>query len=331
MSVLITGAAGFIGYHMAQALLAHGEEVFGVDNLDPYYDIALKKARLARMKRHRGFRFQRLDIADAERLLRLGQDAGIERVLHLAAQTGVRHSLRYPFAYTHSNVDGHTAVLELCRRLPKLEHLVFASSSSVYNADVTKPSAVTDRTDRPISLYGATKKAGELISYAYARLYGIPQTGLRFFTVYGPWGRPDMALYLFTKAIYEGRPISVFNRGDMRRDFTYIDDVVKGVFSALYRPPARAEAPQIYNLGNNRPEPLLRLIALIEQALGRKAKKKLLPMQAGDAKQTYADIGEATRDLGFAPTTTIDVGVPRFVEWFLDYHQAKPKRRKPRP
>jgi UDP-glucuronate 4-epimerase len=323
MSVLITGAAGFIGYHMAQALLARGEEVLGIDNLDPYYDVGLKKARLARLKRQRGFRFRRLDIADADTLLRLSRDARIERVLHLAAQAGVRHSLRYPFAFTRSNIDGHTAVLELCRRLPRLAHMVFASSSSVYDANVTKPSAVGDRTDRPVSLYGATKKAGELISHAYAHLYGIPQTGLRFFTVYGPWGRPDMALYLFTQAIHEGRPISVFNRGDMRRDFTYIDDVVKGVVAALYRPPARAEGPRLYNLGNHRPVPLLRLIALIEQALGRTAKQKLLPMQAGDAKQTYADIGASARDLGFAPKTTIEVGVPRFVEWFLDYHRAR--------
>jgi len=328
MSVLVTGAAGFIGYHVAMALLDRGEAVVGIDNLNDYYDVALKEARLERLKARPGFSFRRMDIADQEALFDLAKDRSIDRIVHLAAQAGVRYSLTNPFAYLRSNVEGHTAVLELARRMQRIDHVVFASSSSVYGGNTKLPFAVEDRVDQPVSLYAATKKAGELISYSYAHLYRIPQTGLRFFTVYGPWGRPDMALYLFCNAILGNRPIQVFNHGDMRRDFTYIDDVVRGVLAVLDRPPAASpNRPPfgIYNIGNNRPEPLLRLIAVLEASLGRQAIKELVAMQAGDVKETFADIGPITRDCGFAPSTPIDIGVPRFVQWYLDYHQVAGK------
>jgi len=323
MTILLTGAAGFIGYHVTEALLARGDSVIGVDNLNDYYDPALKKARLARLEGKPGFRFLKLDIADWPALQEaLGQQP-IRRVVHLAAQAGVRYSLIDPFAYVRANLLGHTSILELCRRLPNFEHLVYASSSSVYGGNTKLPFAVEDRVDKPVSLYAATKKADELISHAYSHLFAIPQTGLRFFTVYGPWGRPDMALYLFTQAILEGKPIQVFNHGDMRRDFTYIDDIVRGVVSALDHPPPPNEDGRpyrVYNIGNNKPEPLLRMIDLLEQAIGKKAIRDLQPMQPGDVRETYADIEDIRRDLGFEPSTPIDVGVPRFVEWYRNYH-----------
>lgn len=323
MTVLVTGAAGFIGFHVSLALLDRGERVLGVDNLNDYYDVGLKKARLARLEGKPGFAFARLDIAEEGALAALaGRHAGITRVAHLAAQAGVRHSLVDPGAYIHSNLLGHYAVLELCRRLESLEHLVYASSSSVYGGNAKLPFAVEDRVDRPISLYAASKRAGELLSHAYSHLYRLPATGLRFFTVYGPWGRPDMALFIFTKAIYEGRPITLFNHGDMRRDFTYIDDVTAGVLASLERPPtANADAPhRLFNIGNHRAEELRRLVALIEAATNRRAAIELAPLQPGDVVETYADIETATRELGFAPRTTIDEGVPRFVDWFRQYH-----------
>ncbi len=336
MPVLVTGAAGFIGFHVSEALLARGDQVIGIDNLNDYYDVSLKEARLARLTGRNGFSFHRLDIADHETLMReMNRVGGVRRVVHLAAQAGVRYSLDHPFAYVRANLVGHMAILELCRHLPDFEHLVYASSSSVYGGNTKLPFAVEDRTDTPVSLYAATKKADEEMSHCYAHLYGIPQTGLRFFTVYGPWGRPDMAMYIFCKAITEGRPIPVFNHGDMKRDFTYIDDVVSGVLAALDNPPAGGSngagrddrddhadgaAPhRLYNIGNHRSEELMRMISLLEEALGMKAEIDFQPMQPGDVKETYADITAIQRNLGFEPTTRIDVGIPKFVEWFRDY------------
>jgi UDP-glucuronate 4-epimerase len=320
MTVLVTGVAGFIGFHAAQALLARGERVLGLDNLSPYYDPALKQARLDLLGTSPDFAFQKLDLSHREAVSAFGQaHPEIDRIVHLAAQAGVRHSLTHPFDYVDANVTGHLAVLELGRHLPALKHLVYASSSSVYGANTKLPFSTADRTDDPVSLYAATKKANELMATAYARLFGIRMTGLRFFTVYGPWGRPDMSAFLFTRAILEGRPIQVFNNGDMRRDFTYVDDIVAGVLAALDRP---AESHQVYNLGNKRSEPLLRFIELIEQAVGRKAVVELMPMQPGDVKETFADIDDATQDLGFRPATPIDVGVPRFVAWYRDFYKA---------
>jgi UDP-glucuronate 4-epimerase len=329
MTILVTGAAGFIGFHVAQALLERGEQVLGVDNLNDYYDVRLKEARLARLERRAGFGFARVDIADAAALAAaVERHPGMTRIVHLAAQAGVRYSIENPGAYIHSNILGHQAILELARRLPDFRHLVYASSSSVYGGNTKLPFAVEDRVDHPISLYAATKRADELISHVYSHLFGVAATGLRFFTVYGPWGRPDMAMYIFTKAILEGRPIRLFNQGDMRRDFTYIDDIVAGVLAALDRPPgAEAGAPhRVYNLGNHRAEELRRLVALIEQECGRKAIIELAPLQPGDVPETYADIAATIRDLGFAPTTSIDVGVPRFVEWYKSYMAEEQKR-----
>lgn len=323
MTVLVTGAAGFIGYHVSEALLARGEAVLGVDNLNDYYDPKLKEARLARLQGRKGFRFVRADVHDRALKDKLGDVQGVRRVVHLAAQAGVRYSLTNPFAYIDSNIAGHLVMLELCRHMPGFEHLVYASSSSVYGGNTKLPFAVEDRVDNPISLYAATKKANELMSHAYAHLFGMPQTGLRFFTVYGPWGRPDMAMYLFADAIRQGKPIRVFNRGDMMRDFTYIDDIVAGVLAALDRPPAKSPgraAERVYNLGNHRSEPLLRVIELIEREMGRKAEKLLEPMQPGDVKETFADIEASIRDLDFHPKTPVDEGVPRFVAWYRGYN-----------
>ena len=319
MTILVTGAAGFIGYHVAKALLDRGERVLGLDNLSPYYDPALKQARLARLE-GKGFSFQRLDIARRDEVADFGRrHPEIDRIVHLAAQAGVRHSLEHPFDYVDANVTGHLSMLELGRHLPRLENLVYASSSSVYGGNTQLPFSTSDRTDDPVSLYAATKKAGEMMAVAYARLFGIMATGLRFFTVYGPWGRPDMSVFLFTKAILEGRSIQVFNNGDMRRDFTFIDDIVQGVLASLDRP---APGHRVYNLGNNRAEPLLRFIEVIEKAAGRKAVVELKPMQKGDVKETFADIEDATRDLGFKPTTPIDIGVPRFVDWYRGFYKV---------
>ena len=324
MTVLVTGAAGFIGYHVSEALLARGESVIGVDNLNPYYDTRLKESRLAQLKALAGFTFHRLDISERGALARACAGTPPRRVVHLAAQAGVRHSLENPFAYVQSNLFGHVEVLEFCRGVSNFQHLVYASSSSIYGGNKKLPFSIADRVDEPISLYAATKKADELMSHCYAHLFAIPSTGLRFFTVYGPWGRPDMAAYLFTDSIVRGEPVRVFNRGDMKRDFTYIDDIVQGVLAALDSPPsAKTSAPhKIYNLGNNRSEPLLRFIAVIEEATGKKADIVLEKMQPGDVKETFVDIAETERDLGFRPTTPIDEGVPRFVEWFRAYHKV---------
>jgi len=325
MTVLVTGTAGFIGFHTSKALLARGERVIGVDNLNDYYAVSLKEARLAELNDDAGFRFERVEIAERGALAALAaRHDDISGIVHLAAQAGVRYSLVNPHAYIEANVVGQLEVLEACRQLPRLEHLVSASTSSVYGGNTKLPFAVADRVDTPHSLYAATKKADELMSHCYAHLYRLPVTMLRFFTVYGPWGRPDMAAWLFTEAILAGRPIRVFNHGDMRRDFTYIDDVVAGVLAALDRPPADDghEPPyRIYNLGNHRSELLTRFIAVLEAALGRKAEITLEPMQPGDVPATYADISETTRDLGFVPTTSIDEGLPRFVEWYRRYHR----------
>ncbi len=324
MTVLVTGAAGFIGYHTSMALLRRGEEVIGVDNLNSYYAVSLKEARLAELRHQQGFTFHRLELAERGALAALlDRIPGVDRIVHLAAQAGVRYSLIDPHAYIAANIDGHLEVLEACRRLPRLRHLVFASSSSVYGGNTKLPFAITDPVDTPQSLYAATKKADELMSHCYAHLYRLPITGLRFFTVYGPWGRPDMAAWLFAEAILQGKPLQLFNHGNMRRDFTFIDDIVSGVIACLDRPPGDDGATppyRIYNLGNHRSEDLRRFIALLEQALGRKAIIELQPMQPGDVEATYADIGETQRDLGFVPTTTIDEGLPRFVEWYRRYH-----------
>lgn len=326
MTVLLTGAAGFIGFHTCRALLARGERVIGVDDVNDYYDVNLKEARLAKLGDDKGFTFERLDIADRQAMTQLiDRHPGITRVIHLAAQAGVRYSLINPYAYVRTNVDGHLVLLEACRRLKGLGHFVFASSSSVYGANRQLPFSVEDRVDSPVSLYGATKKSAELISHSYSRLYGMPQTGLRFFTVYGPWGRPDMAAFIFTRKILAGESIPVFNNGDMRRDFTYVDDIVAGVLACADKPPAAADGQppfRIYNLGNNRSERLMDFIALLEDSLGRKAAIELLPMQPGDVKETYADISSAERDFGFQPKMTINEGIPRFVEWYRDYYGA---------
>ena len=323
MSVLVTGAAGFIGRHGARALLARGENVVGVDDVNDYYDPTLKEARLAELARLGGgaFRFVRQDIAAPGAFAALfEQEAAADRVVHLAAQAGVRYSLINPRAYVRANIEGHFAVLEACRTRGGVRHLVYASSSSVYGGNAKLPFAVEDKIDKPISLYAATKASCELMSHCYAHLYGLAQTGLRFFTVYGPWGRPDMSAFIFTRAILAGAPIRVFNRGDMRRDFTYIDDIAAGALAALDRPPAAPEAHKLYNLGNNRSEELLDFIAAIEAALGKKAIIDLAPMQPGDVKDTYADIAASRRDLGFAPQTTIREGIPRFVAWYRAFY-----------
>ena len=324
MTVLVTGAAGFIGYHVSEALLARGETVVGVDIVNAYYDVALKEARLARLAKHPKFTLLRTDIAEPEMLgAALDRFGPIKRVVHLAAQAGVRYSLQQPFAYVRANIVGHLAILEYCRSIPGFEHLVYASSSSVYGGNEKLPFSVEDRVDRPVSLYAATKRADELMSHSYAHLYGIPQTGLRFFTVYGPWGRPDMALFLFTKAILAGEPIRVFNGGAMERDFTFIDDIVAGVLGALRTPPATATPPhRVFNLGNHHAEPLPKLIALIEKATGKVAKQIHEPMQMGDVQRTFADIEPARAAFGFEPRTNIEDGVPKFVAWYRDFYRA---------
>ncbi len=325
MTILVTGAAGFIGYHAADALLARGERVLGLDNLNPYYDVALKEARLARLAAHKNFALVRADIADPEAVAAaLAAHPGVDRVVHLAAQAGVRHSLKEPLVYVHANVRGQVVLLEACRRLRNFRHFVYASSSSVYGSNTKLPFSVHDRTDSPLSLYAATKKEQEMIAHAYAHIWRVPATGLRFFTVYGPWGRPDMAAYIFARKIVAGEAIPVFNEGKMRRDFTYIDDIVAGIVAALDRPPAddeRHPPARLYNLGNHSSESLMRYIDLIERALDRKAMIELLPMQPGDVAETYADIEDSRRDLGFEPRTSIEDGIPRFIAWFREYHK----------
>ena len=329
MSVLVTGAAGFIGHHVVRALLARGEEVVGLDDLNDYYDPRLKQDRLDALPATDRFRFIKADFSDHEALDRTLAGLDFDRIVHLGAQAGVRHSIDNPRAYVSANLAGHLNLLELARqRRPR--HFVYASSSSVYGGNRSLPFRVEDRVDHPVSLYAATKKADELMSETYAHLFRIPMTGLRFFTVYGPWGRPDMALWIFTQKILNGEPVALFNQGRMRRDFTYIDDIVAGVLAALDAPPpddgavkpGGSVAPhRLYNLGNNRAEELTRVVGLIEAACGRKAERALLPMQPGDVVETYADIADATRDLGYRPSTTIDTGVPLFVDWFTAYRR----------
>ena len=325
MTVLVTGAAGFIGFHTCARLLDRGDTVVGVDTLNNYYDVALKQARLDQLVARPNFTFYRADIGDRAAMAAIASaHPQIHSYINLAAQPGVRYSLEAPHEYTHANVEGHLVMLELARHNPNLRHFVYASSSSVYGANTKLPFSEQDRVDNPISLYAATKRAAELMSNCYAHLYRMPTTGLRFFTVYGPWGRPDMAAYLFAKAIIEDRPIQVFNNGLLRRDFTYIDDIVAGIVAVLDRPPAVTEGAvpaRLYNIGNNRSEALMDFIGAITQALGREAKLAFLPMQPGDVPETYADISALARDAGYAPTTPISVGIPKFISWFKDYHK----------
>ncbi len=336
MKILVTGAAGFIGYHTARALLNRGDEVVGLDNLNEYYDVTLKQARLKQLEGNPRFRFVKLDVADRTGMTALFEREKFPRVIHLAAQAGVRYSLTNPDAYIDSNVVGFMNVLEGCRH-SGVEHLVYASTSSVYGANTKMPFSVHQNVDHPLSMYAATKKANELMAHTYSYLHGLPTTGLRFFTVYGPFGRPDMALFLFTRNILAGKPIDVFNYGNHRRDFTYVDDIVEGVIRASDRvakanptwngdqpDPASSRAPyRIYNIGNNRPTELMRYIEVIEAELGRKAIKNMLPMQPGDVPDTFADVEDLVRDVGYRPATPVEVGVKRFVEWYRAYYEAK--------
>ncbi len=331
--VLVTGAAGFIGYHLSEALLARGREVVGLDNLNDYYDVTLKQARLARLQERPGFRFEKLDLEDRDGMAALFARQRFDAVVNLAAQAGVRYSLENPHAYVDANIVGFVNVLEGCRH-HQVKHLVFASSSSVYGLNTTMPFSVHHNVDHPVSLYAASKKANELMAHSYAHLYGLPCTGLRFFTVYGPWGRPDMALFLFTRAILAGEPIEVFNHGKMRRDFTYIDDIVEGVarcvdavpganpdWSGARPDPGTSPAPyRLFNIGNSKSEELERYISVLEDCLGKKATRKLLPMQLGDVPATAADVSDLEQAVGFKPDTSIETGIARFVEWYLEYY-----------
>jgi UDP-glucuronate 4-epimerase len=335
MRILVTGAAGFIGYHTAARLLERGHDVIGIDNLSPYYDVSLKEARAARLKQQEGFRFLHADLANRSVVEAAFAEEKPERVIHLAAQAGVRYSIDHPHTYIDSNVTGFLHVLEGCRH-HGVEHLVYASTSAVYGANRNLPFAVGDNANHPVSLYGATKKANELMAHSYAHLFGLPVTGLRFFTVYGPWGRPDMSLFIFTRQILAGDPIQVFNYGQHARDFTYIDDAVEGVvrtLDAVAMPDAdwRAEAPnpatssapyRLYNIGNHAPVRLLDYIAAIEKALGKKAKLELMPQQPGDVEETYAEVEPLKAATGFQPTTPLEVGVERFVAWYRDYYHV---------
>jgi UDP-glucuronate 4-epimerase len=335
MKVLVTGAAGFIGFHLSKRLLERGDEVAGLDNLNDYYDVSLKEARLRQLEAHERFGFHRLSLEDRAGVRGVFESGGFDAVVNLAAQAGVRYSLTNPYAYIESNVSGFINILEGCRHFP-VKHLVYASSSSVYGSNTKMPFSVHDNVDHPVSLYAATKKANELMAHTYSHLYRIPTTGLRFFTVYGPWGRPDMALFIFAKAILEDRPIDVFNHGRMRRDFTYIDDIVEGVVRVIDRPaepnpewrgdapdPGTSAAPyRLYNIGNNNPVELMDFIRVLEEKLGRKAKVNMLPIQPGDVPATCADVDDLMRDTGFRPSTTIDEGIGRFVEWYLASYAA---------
>lgn len=332
-SILVTGAAGFIGFHVARRLLADGRPVFGIDNLNSYYDPALKQARIARLEKFDTFRFVKLDLADRPAVAAVFAEHSFPFVVHLAAQAGVRHSLVNPNAYVDANLQGFVNVLEGCRH-HGCRHLLFASSSSVYGLNTRLPFRTTDNVDHPLNLYGATKKANELMAHSYAHLFRLPSTGLRFFTVYGPWGRPDMAMWIFASAMLAGKPIKLFNHGNMRRDFTYIDDVVEAVVRLIERAPAgdpswsnntpdpsRSAAPwRVYNIGNNSPVELIEVVRLLEEAIGRPAKRELLPMQPGDVRETYADIDDLVRDVGFRPDTPIATGIARFVSWYREYH-----------
>jgi UDP-glucuronate 4-epimerase len=336
MKILVTGAAGFIGFHTAQRLLARGDEVVGLDNLNDYYDVSLKEGRLELLSRSPAFRFVKLDLADRPNMAQLFARERFQRVIHLGAQAGVRYSIQNPLAYVDSNVVGFANVLEGCRH-HGVEHLVYASTSSVYGANTKMPFSVHQNVDHPLSFYAATKKANELMAHTYAHLYQLAVTGLRFFTVYGPWGRPDMALFLFTKNILAGKPIDVFNYGNHRRDFTYVDDIAEGVVRAMDRPahanpawdgdapdPGTSKAPyRLYNIGNNQPVELMRYIECIEQCLGKKAQKNLLPLQAGDVPDTFADVDDLVREVGYKPATPVEEGVRKFVEWYLQYYASK--------
>jgi UDP-glucuronate 4-epimerase len=336
MRVLVTGAAGFIGFHTAKRVLARGDHVIGLDNLNPYYDPKLKQARLERLRSHEAFTFHRIDLADRGAMENLFRAERIERVIHLAAQAGVRYSMESPHTYIDSNVTGFLHILEGCRQ-HGVGHLVYASTSSVYGLNAKQPFSEHDPADHPMALYAATKRANELMAHSYSHLYGLPTTGLRFFTVYGPWGRPDMALFKFTRGILAGERIPVYNRGEMVRDFTYVDDIVEGVIRASDAPaqpnpdwdpaspdPATSSAPwRIYNIGNSRPVQLLHYIEVLEDALGRKAERELLPMQPGDVPSTMADTTDLERDVGFRPATPVEVGVRRFVEWYREYYQKR--------
>lgn len=333
MKILVTGCAGFIGMHVAERLLARGDEVVGIDNLNDYYDPALKQARLAQLAHHAGFTFVAGDIADGAALAALFSRHAPERVVHLAAQAGVRHSLKHPAAYVQSNLVGFGHMLECCRQ-HQVGHLVYASSSSVYGANTRVPFSVHDAVDHPVSLYAATKKANELMAHSYSHLFGLPTTGLRYFTVYGPWGRPDMSPWLFTRAILEGRAIDVFNHGQMQRDFTYVDDIAEGTVRVLDQParpdptydnarpdPASSTAPyRVYNIGNHTPIALMDFIGTLERALGREAVKNFLPMQPGDVVATCADVSDLQRDVGFEPSTPLQQGLERWVAWYRQYH-----------
>ena len=335
MKILVTGAAGFIGMSTSLRLLARGDHVVGLDNLNDYYDVRLKQARLARLEVLPNFRFLKADVGDREAVSRLFEQESFDRVIHLAAQAGVRYSLQNPHAYVDSNVMGFMNILEGCRRR-RVGHLVYASSSSVYGGNTRMPFAEADNVDHPVSLYAATKKANELMAHTYSHLFGVPTTGLRFFTVYGPWGRPDMALFLFTKAILEDRPIEVFNHGAMQRDFTYIDDIVEGVIRVCDRPaepdpsfdtaspnPAVSNAPyRVFNIGNHQPVPLMDFIACIERAIGKPAKKNFLPLQDGDVPATSADVSALAEWTGFSPNTSVEHGIAEFVRWYRDYYRV---------
>lgn len=339
MKILVTGAAGFIGFHTAKQLLDRGDDVVGLDNFNDYYDVALKEARAKRLDDYDGFRMCRLDLADRQGIERLFADEGFDRVVHLAAQAGVRYSIENPHSYIDSNIVGTLHILEGCRHR-NVEHLVYASSSSVYGANSAMPFSIHQTVDHPLALYGATKKANELMAHTYSNLYGLPTTGLRFFTVYGPWGRPDMALFLFTRKILQGKPIDVFNYGRHRRDFTYVGDIVEGVIRTLDRAatpneawdsgnpdPGTSRAPyRIYNIGNQQPVELMRYIEVIEACVGKKAEKNLLPLQPGDVPDTWADSGDLVADVDYRPNTPIEVGVKRFVDWYLDYYRHERQR-----
>ncbi|MEY4325559.1 MAG: hypothetical protein RIS24_1730 [Verrucomicrobiota bacterium] len=334
MKILVTGAAGFIGFHTCEMLLGRGDEVVGLDNLNDYYDVGLKEARLARLSGRPGFRFHRLDLSDRAGMEALFDQEKPQRVIHLAAQAGVRYSIQNPHAYVDSNLVGFMNILEGCRH-HGVGHLVYASSSSVYGANTTMPFSVHHTVDHPLSLYAATKKANELMAHTYSHLYRLPTTGLRFFTVYGPWGRPDMAMFLFTKAILAGQPIDVFNHGKMRRDFTYIDDIVQGVvrtcdqvasvnpdWNGAAPDPGTSSAPyRLYNIGNNQPAELMHVIDCLEKTIGKTVEKRSLPMQAGDVPATYADVEDLTKTVGFKPATPIEVGIERFVAWYREYYR----------
>lgn len=333
MRYLVTGTAGFIGYHVAERLLGRGDEVIGLDNVNDYYDVRLKHARMARLEGKPGYRFLRLDVSDTEGMAKAFAEVKPEIVIHLAAQAGVRYSLTNPHAYVQSNLAGFMNILEGCRH-QQVRHLTYASSSSVYGGNTRQPFSIHDNIDHPVSLYAASKKANELMAHTYSHLYGLPTTGLRFFTVYGPWGRPDMAMFLFTKAILEGKPIDVFNHGRMRRDFTYIDDIVEGVvrtadnvarpnpdYSSDAPDPGTSSAPyRVYNIGNNQPVELMDMIGVLEKTLGKTAEKRMLPLQAGDVPATWADVDDLVRDVGFKPSTSIEEGIARFVAWYREFY-----------